>query len=209
MAGKKRVAAMQRACRDSSETGGFIMMTAENIHETIEIEVWLRTRPRVRYGMISTPFGDAIVSAVNGSLVGLSFCDDSARGLGDLEVRWPSAVFIEDTEMATTFAKGIFRNGRIELPEEGVVLIGTEFQTSVWKHLMGIPSGSVATYSDVARGIGRPDAVRAVATAIGRNPIALLVPCHRIVPLAGGIGQYRWGRERKRNLIAREAMAAT
>lgn len=172
--------------------------------ETIEIRVWLRTRPEIRCGLITSPFGNALVSAVNGRIAGLSFCDDCARGVEDMEAQWPSADFIEDAGVAAAFASRIFRNGRIELPEEGVVLIGTGFQISVWKRLMAIPARRVVTYSDVARGIDRPEAVRAVASAIGRNPLAILVPCHRVVPMTGGIGQYRWGSERKRDLLAWE-----
>jgi AraC family transcriptional regulator of adaptative response/methylated-DNA-[protein]-cysteine methyltransferase len=173
--------------------------------KTIEIRAWLRTRPEIRCGMITSPFGNALVSAVNGRIAGLSFCDDFELGIQDVKAQWPSADFIEDAGVAAVFASRIFRNGRIELPEEGVVLIGTGFQISVWKRLMAIPAGSVVTYSDVARGIDRPKAVRAVASAIGRNPLAILVPCHRVVPISGGIGQYRWGSERKRDLLAWEA----
>jgi O-6-methylguanine DNA methyltransferase len=173
--------------------------------ETIEIKAWLRTRPEVRYGMIASPFGNVIVSAVNGRIAGLSFCDDCARGVEDMGSQWPSADFIEDAGVAAALASRIFRNGRIELPEEGVVLIGTGFQISVWKRLMAIPAGSVATYSDVARGMDRPKAVRAVASAIGRNPLAILVPCHRVLAAGGKLGGYRWGTARKRELIDAES----
>ena len=84
-------------------------------------------------------------------------------------------------------------------------LRGTAFQISVWRALAEIPFGSRVTYADLAAGMGRPDAVRAVGTAIGRNPLAWLVPCHRVVHTGGRIGQYMWGAERKRMLLAWEA----
>jgi AraC family transcriptional regulator of adaptative response/methylated-DNA-[protein]-cysteine methyltransferase len=176
--------------------------------ETLEIKAWLRTRPEVRYGMVDTPFGSAIVSAVKGRIAGLFFCDDHALYLKGIGSQWPNADFIKDDGLAAPLVARIFQNGRVELPDADIVLIGTGFQISVWKRLMAIPAGSLATYSDVARDIGQPEAVRAVASAIGRNPLAIFVPCHRVVPRTGGIGQYRWGRERKSDLLAWEAGAS-
>jgi AraC family transcriptional regulator of adaptative response/methylated-DNA-[protein]-cysteine methyltransferase len=174
-----------------------------------EIRAWMRTRPEVRVGIHASPLGSVVIASVEGRLSALSFCREEADGFADVAARLPGAALVRDDALAHETGREIFRGSEIRMPSAGLAMIGTDFQLSVWEHLMDIPSGSVATYSDIASGIGRPQAIRAVATAIGRNPIALLVPCHRIVPLAGGIGEYRWGRERKSNLIARESMAAT
>jgi AraC family transcriptional regulator of adaptative response/methylated-DNA-[protein]-cysteine methyltransferase len=94
-------------------------------------------------------------------------------------------------------------------PKIPLCLRGTEFQQRVWKSLRQIPMGEVRSYSEVAREIGKPRAVRAVASACARNPVALLVPCHRVVPKTGGSGSYRWGAERKRALLGMEGRAET
>lgn len=87
-----------------------------------------------------------------------------------------------------------------------IVTLGTPFQTAVWQALLEIPCGTVQTYSDLANRIGRPKALRAVGTAVGANPVTLLIPCHRVIPKSGGIGQYYWGSNIKQQLLDMEGV---
>ncbi len=170
----------------------------------IDLHAWRRSRPEVRIGFDVSPFGRVMIASVEGRLAALSFIEEETDGFAFIADQWPGAALVHDDVMAHTLGREIFGKGNVRVPADGLTLVGTGFQLSVWKLLTDIPSGSVETYSDVARRLGRPTAVRAVATAIGRNPIALLVPCHRIVPSAGGIGGYRWGHARKRAILAWE-----
>lgn len=97
-----------------------------------------------------------------------------------------------------------FPHKKINIYKSRLDLKGTLFQKKVWSALLKIPKGKTKTYTEVARMIGKPTAVRAVASAIAKNEIGLLIPCHRVVPTAGGVGNYRWGSERKRKLIDSE-----
>jgi AraC family transcriptional regulator of adaptative response/methylated-DNA-[protein]-cysteine methyltransferase len=173
-----------------------------------EMRAWMRTRSEVRIGIHASPLGSVIIASVDGRLSALSFCRGNDDGVSAIAAQWPGAALVGDDAMAEAMGREIFRSGDVRFPAGGLSMIGTDLQLSVWKRLMDIPSGSVATYSDVARGIGRREAVRAVASAIGRNPIAILVPCHRVVAAGGKLGGYRWGLERKRALIAAEWSAA-
>lgn len=94
-------------------------------------------------------------------------------------------------------------------PELSFSIYGSTFQLSVWNHLQSIPAGSVASYKDVAQAIGSPGAVRAVGTACGANPIAVIIPCHRVIRSDGKMGEYRWGLELKNKLLEREKLAIT
>jgi AraC family transcriptional regulator of adaptative response/methylated-DNA-[protein]-cysteine methyltransferase len=171
----------------------------------IDVGQWLRSRPQVSVGFHSTPFGLAAIAAVGGHLAALAFCADESSGIAGIETDWPGAAVMRDDAMAQAIGSDTFDDGAFRMPRCGLAFIGTNFQRDVWRHTMEIPCGSVETYSDLASRMGRPSAVRAVGTAIGRNPIALLVPCHRVVPRTGGVGGYRWGQARKMDILAWEA----
>ncbi|MDA9304985.1 MGMT family protein, partial [Amylibacter sp.] len=113
---------------------------------------------------------------------------------------WPHANFHHDESFVSDHAASILEN---KYPLD-IHMIGSPFQTSIWKALLKIPVGKVTTYSDIAYQIGNPSAVRAVATAIGKNPICLLIPCHRVISKSGGMGGYRWGLNIKNNLLVSE-----
>lgn len=114
---------------------------------------------------------------------------------------------IEDhPEVMSGLAKEIFARE----PTRALItlhLSGTAFQLKVWRALIAIPAGSTQSYSEVAARIGRPDAARAVGSAIAANPVAVMIPCHRVLPASGGTGNYRWGAARKRQLLQWEAQA--
>jgi len=162
------------------------------------------------YGFHETPFGDALVLATDRGVAGLAFVDEDKgqsrqEALVDMTGRWPKAAFIEGPEHTAGHAARIFDPARWS-PEQPVrlVLIGTDFEVRVWQALLRIPMGRAVTYADIARHLGQPTASRAVGSAVGRNPISFVVPCHRVLRGDGQLGGYHWGLTRKRALIGWE-----
>lgn len=163
----------------------------------------------IAWGVHASPFGEAVVMATSRGLCGLAFADSPVardRAFADLAQRWPQAAYREDPAATAPYASRIFEPG-LWRPEEPlrIVLIGTDFQVRTWRALMRIPLGRAATYSDIANHIGRPQAVRAVGAAAGRNPIAFVVPCHRVIGRSGELTGYHWGLTRKRAMLGWEA----
>ncbi len=161
----------------------------------------------IHYGVHDSPFGRVLLAATERGLCRLAFIGDQPLEpeVEALAQAWPRATMERDESATGAYAKRIFEreaNGGVEIP---LFVRGTNFQIQVWKALLRIPAGSLTTYTDVARAIGRPTAIRAVGGAVGANPIAFLIPCHRVVRKAGEIGGYRWGTLRKQALIAWEA----
>ena len=155
------------------------------------------------WGRADTPLGEAVFAASDRGLHGISF----AGGLDDLRHRWPAARFIRDDATAARYAALLRSRLRGDPKPIGLVLKGTPLQLKVWEALLSIPAGSVASYADVAALAGAPTAVRAVASAVAQNPIACLIPCHRVIRSTGALGEYRWGAPRKRTLLALEQAA--
>lgn len=162
----------------------------------------------ITYGFHPCPFGEALVLMTDGAVCGIAFVDggdEAARSeaLADMTGRWPKARFGMAPGETGAMAARIFT------AQPGVVvqvaLIGTAFDVAVWQALLRIPMGRLVSYTDIARHLGRPDAVRAVGTANGRNPISFVVPCHRALRGDGTLGGYYWGLPRKRALILWEA----
>ena len=160
----------------------------------------------IRYGWMDSPFGEALVMGTVRGLCGLAFTAETGRAAAyaDLTGRWPEATFTEDLEAVRGWAEAAFaQSGEADLH-----LIGAPFQIKVWEALLAIPSGQVTTYSEIAGAIGHPRAVRAVGTAVGRNPVSFLIPCHRALRKSGGLGGYHWGLPVKRAMLAWEAARA-
>jgi AraC family transcriptional regulator, regulatory protein of adaptative response / methylated-DNA-[protein]-cysteine methyltransferase len=162
------------------------------------------------YGFHPSPFGEALLIATERGLAGLAFVDeDKAQthedALADMMQRWPKARFIAAPEKTKRLARQIFdptawtREQPVRL-----VMIGTDFEVRVWETLLKIPMGRAVSYTDIARHIGAPSASRAVGSAVGRNPISFVVPCHRVLRGDGSLGGYHWGLTRKRALIGWE-----
>jgi AraC family transcriptional regulator of adaptative response/methylated-DNA-[protein]-cysteine methyltransferase len=130
----------------------------------------------------------------------------------DLLSRWPQATFVEDPMMLRPWVLTAFgaQDGAQDgaLDKAPLYLIGAPFQIKVWEALLSVPSGQVTTYSDIAQRIGSPRAVRAVGTAVGRNPVSWLIPCHRALRKSGALGGYHWGLPVKRAMLAFEAARA-
>ena len=169
------------------------------------------------YGQIDTPFGEAMIAFTRAGIARLAFTDSESteQFLQRLTKDWPNANAKPDSSKADEFAERIFgagANTSNTASDDSKKLVlevsGTDFQINVWKSLLKLPSGTVTSYSQIAAAIGKPKAVRAVGTAIGANPIGLLIPCHRVVQQNGSLGGYRWGTTRKRAMLAREASAS-
>lgn len=161
----------------------------------------------LRYGWFDSPFGPALAMGGDRGLCGLAFAAEVGpdAALADLRARWPEARYIEDPAALAPWVEAAFRRRG----EARLQLIGAPFQIKVWEALLAIPSGHVTTYSDIARSIGAPKAVRAVGTAVGRNPVSLLIPCHRALRKSGALGGYHWGLGVKRAMLAWETAELT
>ena len=165
---------------------------------------------RISAGFHDSPFGEALVATTDRGICGLTFHEGNRRNaLRDLASRWPNAVIEERPRVTAPVASRVFAALEVRDPDSviplGILVRGTNFQVKVWRALLQIPVGTVASYEDIATAIGSPSAVRAVGTAIGRNPVAFLIPCHRVIRTTGALGGYRWGLPRKRAMLAWEA----
>ncbi len=157
----------------------------------------------IRWGWCDSPFGPALVMATDKGICGIGFAAETGAEptMADLRNRWPNATYVEDVQTIRPLADAAFGAGG----DVRLALIGAPFQIKVWEALLNIPTGHVTTYSEIAGAIGKPRAVRAVGTAVGRNPISWLIPCHRALRKSGGLGGYHWGLPVKRAMLAWEA----
>ena len=160
----------------------------------------------IYWGWFDSPFGPAIVMGTDRGLCGLGFADEigAEAAMEDLVSRWPKADFIEDPSRLRPWVDTAFGLTRTD-DKAPLYLIGAPLQLKVWEALLAIPSGHVTTYSEIATAIGHPKAVRAVGTAVGRNPVSWLIPCHRALRKSGALGGYHWGLPVKRALLAWES----
>lgn len=157
----------------------------------------------ISYGFYGSPFGEVIVASTAKGICHMAFVENRVTAAIELQRRFPNASLREGREALHQSALSIFNGER--LCEVKLHLKGTPFQLKVWETLLKIPSGGLAAYSDVASKIGTPNASRAVGTAIGSNPVAYLIPCHRVIKSTGETGGYMWGPTRKAALIGWEA----
>jgi AraC family transcriptional regulator, regulatory protein of adaptative response / methylated-DNA-[protein]-cysteine methyltransferase len=158
----------------------------------------------IRYGVHETPFGRCLVGVTDRGVCALRFLDgrDLEAALAELRDEWRLARLERDDEGTAGTAGAIFGPARGE--SLSILLKGTNFQLKVWEGLLRIPEGAVVSYGDLARRLGMSSSSRAVAGAIGSNPVAYLVPCHRVLRASGALGGYRWGLERKAAILFRE-----
>jgi AraC family transcriptional regulator of adaptative response/methylated-DNA-[protein]-cysteine methyltransferase len=160
----------------------------------------------IRWGVAATPFGPAFLAASGRGLMKLAFLDgdaDAATALTELQHDWPAASLVHEADAAAALAQRIFAAYREPEPLP-LFIKGTQFQLRVWEALLAIPEGRLVTYGALAQRLGQPGASRAVGSAVGANPVALLIPCHRVIRASGVLGGYRWGEGRKRLLVTAE-----
>lgn len=165
----------------------------------------------IRYGLHPTPFGKCLIATTERGICHLGFVQTSeGNAIDNLVTDWKQAKMKEDYESTAPIIARIFPNPETDSAFNkadqslSLHLRGTNFQIKVWEALLNVPTGSATTYEHIATQIGNPNAVRAVGTAVGHNPIAVLVPCHRVIRKAGEFGNYRYGSARKKALLARE-----
>jgi AraC family transcriptional regulator, regulatory protein of adaptative response / methylated-DNA-[protein]-cysteine methyltransferase len=162
----------------------------------------------VWFGFHPSPFGKALVMATERGLAGLAFADAGKEQptLADMQRRWPKANDVSDAARTAPIAQRIFDPSQWQQDRPlRVVLIGTDWEVRVWETLLKIPMGRVATYSGIAGKICAPAAARAVGAAVGKNPVAFVVPCHRVIGKAGDLTGYHWGITRKQAMLGWEA----
>ena len=162
----------------------------------------------IAWGFHPSPFGMALVMITERGLAGIAFADpgEETKAFTDMSARWPAAAYVHDEAATAPYAAQVFdptvwsQDRPIRL-----VFIGSDFEVRVWETLLRIPLGKATTYSDIARHLGNPNAARAVGTAIGRNPLSFVVPCHRALGKSGALTGYHWGLTRKRAILGWEA----
>ena len=164
----------------------------------------------INWGWFDTPFGRAIVMGTDRGICGLGFAAEIGEEAAflDLRDRWPDAEFTQAPERLDGWVKTAFGMETENAGKAPLLLMGAPFQIKVWEALLSVPSGQVTSYSQIAQIVGKPKAVRAVGTAVGRNPVSWLIPCHRALRKSGAMGGYHWGLTMKRVMLAYEAAKA-
>ncbi|MEO0619140.1 MAG: bifunctional helix-turn-helix domain-containing protein/methylated-DNA--[protein]-cysteine S-methyltransferase [Pseudomonadota bacterium] len=162
----------------------------------------------IRYGFHVCPFGRVLAMMTERGLCGLAFCDaedNEETALADMTQRWPAADYVADGAATEVVVRQIFDVEKWDTARPiKLVLIGSDFEIDVWRALLKIPAGRAVSYSDIADHVGRHGASRAVGSAVGRNPISFVVPCHRAMRKDGSLGGYHWGITRKQAIIGWE-----
>ncbi|PSK92510.1 methylated-DNA--[protein]-cysteine S-methyltransferase [Taibaiella chishuiensis] len=159
----------------------------------------------INYSYATTPFGNILTAATEKGICYMAFADDETLALAELKALFPNAHYRQLTDQHQQNALHIFHQDGNRLQEVKLHLKGTPFQIKVWEALLKVPSGDLTTYGRIADAIEHPAAYRAVGTAVGQNPVAYLIPCHRVIQSGGAIGQYHWGSTRKNAMIGWEA----
>lgn len=159
----------------------------------------------INYCFASSPFGNLMVASTPKGICHMFFEDDEKQGLFNLQARFPNASYQCMVDKRQQDALFIFQNDWSQLHNIKLHLHGTSFQLNVWKSLLSIPLGQLMSYGSIANSINSPKASRAVGSAIGRNPVAFLIPCHRVIQSTGKLGNYMWGSTRKSAIIGWEA----
>ncbi|MBY6243171.1 methylated-DNA--[protein]-cysteine S-methyltransferase [Methylosinus sp. Sm6] len=158
------------------------------------------------FGFHRSPFGEALLLAEGRGLAGLGFVDgDREAALDDFRRRWPKARLAADAAATAAFARRVFDPAEWRADRPLLLApVGSRFDLDVWRRLLDVAPGATTTYGEIARSLGRPSAARAVGGAVGRNPIAFVVPCHRVIGAGGALTGYHWGLPRKQAMLAFE-----
>lgn len=159
----------------------------------------------INYSFAESPFGNILVASTPKGICHIAFADNEQDALQQLTVGFPNARYQQMVDRIQQNALHIFTRDWNELAEIKLHLKGTDFQIKVWEALLRIPMGQLTTYGKLAKNLNTPKASRAVGTAVGDNPVAFLIPCHRVIQSTGAIGQYHWGTTRKAAIIGWES----
>lgn len=158
----------------------------------------------IKFSFAESLFGSVMIASTEKGVCHVSFFEDRFHALNELRQRFPNAVFLEEVDAFHKQAVQVFSAGKKDIKEIKLHLKGTLFQLKVWEALLKIPSGKVTSYGKISEAVGNPKASRAVGTAIGSNPVAFLIPCHRIITASGNVGGYMWGPLRKTIMLGWE-----
>lgn len=159
---------------------------------------------QIHYSFAESPFGNLIVASTPRGVCHLAFQENEEEALQALKARFPNASYQRKLDLMQQHALFLFQHDWSKLAQIKLHLKGTDFQLKVWEALLHIPMGKLTTYGEIASHLGQPNASRAVGTAIGNNPVAFLIPCHRVIQSTGMLGGYRWGETRKTAIIGWE-----
>ncbi len=159
----------------------------------------------IEAGFADTPFGQVCLARTERGICHLTFCDNESGAFATIKKQWPNATLVQSDNMAKKLVSEIFNSTG---PDRNFLLHlrGTNFQLQVWRALLQIPEGTVTHYGTIANAIGRPNAARAIGQAVGKNPVAYLIPCHRVIRASGAFGGYHWGLTRKQTLLTFEKL---
>jgi len=160
----------------------------------------------IRYGVHDTPFGTCLLGVTDRGICTLRFVDepDAGDAIAELKAEWSRATLVRDDRETAGVIEAVFFGAPHREQPLPLLLRGTNFQLKVWEGLLRIPEQCVISYGDLAERIGTPSSTRAVASAVGANPVAFVIPCHRVLRSTGALGGYRWGVDRKVVMLARE-----
>ena len=159
----------------------------------------------ISYSFAESPFGNIIVASTQKGICHIAFFSNKDEAFAKLKDRFPNAIYNQMVDNSQQNALFIFQHDWSKLDQIKLHLNGTQFQLKVWETLLKIPMGNLSTYGTIAKEIGKPKASRAIGTAIGNNPVAFLIPCHRVIQSTGNLGGYMWGNTRKSAIIGWEA----
>ena len=159
----------------------------------------------INYSFVESPFGNILVASTSKGICHIAFADDEAAAFEALQQSFPNAHYQQRVDLVQQNALFIFTHDWSKLNQVKLHLKGTAFQIKVWETLLKIPMGKLSTYGNIAKQLQSPNASRAVGTAVGDNPVAFLIPCHRVIQSTGVFGQYHWGSIRKTAMIGWEA----
>ncbi|NBA88688.1 methylated-DNA--[protein]-cysteine S-methyltransferase [Emticicia sp. CRIBPO] len=159
----------------------------------------------INYSFAESPFGDILVASTPKGICYMAFAENREQAFSELKAAFPNARYTQVVDFIQQNALYVFTHDWDKLSQVKLHLKGTEFQLKVWQTLLKIPMGQLSTYGEIARVISNPKASRAVGSAIGDNPVAFIIPCHRVIQSTGNFGQYHWGSTRKTAMIGWEA----
>lgn len=162
----------------------------------------------INYSFAESPFGNLLVASTSKGICYMAFADDEREVLAALKKNFPNADYKQMVDLVQQNALYIFTKDWKNLDKIKLHLKGTAFQLKVWESLLKIPMGKLSTYGNIAQHMQNPKASQAVGSAVGRNPVAFLIPCHRVIQSTGVLGQYHWGSNRKAAMIGWEAAKA-
>lgn len=160
---------------------------------------------KINYSFAETPFGNIIIASTAKGICKLAFTEDDQQGIEELQDFFPNATLVQKTDILQQDGLRFFNGDWTDLKKLKLHLKGTPFQLKVWQSLLRVPFGRLSTYASIAEEIDNVGAARAVGTAIGSNPVAFLIPCHRVIKSTGIIGDYHWGSNRKTSILGWEA----